>query len=108
MKDYRFEFAPPVHRGRTVFRVANRGSVVHRLVLVPLPADYPPLKERFASSGERRSIDPLAGIPDRRPGETDTFSVDLKAGRYGLVCFVTDVDGRSHAEKGMVAEFRVK
>ncbi|HUP69602.1 MAG TPA: hypothetical protein VM142_07265 [Acidimicrobiales bacterium] len=107
MTEYRFELSRPVPRGRVVFRVANRGRVPHRLVLVPLPADFPPIAEQIAGT-DRRNVEPLAGIPDRPPGATGAFAVDLRPGRYALVCFIADVDGRTHAQKGMAEEFRLR
>jgi len=103
---YRFEYDPVVPGGRVVFRVVNAGRLVHRLALVPLSEDFPPIDQQLHGS-ERQAITPFAGVPDRLPGETGTFAADLAPGhRYALICFVEDPDGVSHALKGMSSEFR--
>lgn len=89
-----------------IFRIRNVGSIPHRLAVVPLPEDFPPIQEQLRGS-ERRFIDPIAGIYQRLPGSTGTFAVDLAPGRrYAMICFVVDPDDKSHAVKGMTSEFR--
>lgn len=106
MRDYGFDYPPEIPAGRVVFRVVNDGQSFHRLTMVPLPEDVPPIKEQLRST-ERRFLAPFAGIPDRPPGGIGSFAVDLAPGvRYAMVCFVVDPDGQNHAVKGMSAEFR--
>lgn len=92
--------------GRTVFRVRNPSNLVHRLSLVVLPEDLPPIKEQLQSPN-RRAITTLALLPSRRPGSRDAFAVDLAPGRYALLCFEKDATGNPHALMGMAIEFRV-
>lgn len=106
MTDNRFEHPATAPIGRLVFRVTNAGAVEHSLVLVSLAEDVPPIVEQLRSP-ERRGVPTFAKLPPRPPGSEDTFAVELAAGRYALVCFVTDPDGVSHAAKGMASEFRV-
>ncbi len=106
MDEYRFDYDPEVPAGRVVFRFDNVGQLPHRVTMLPLPEDFPPIEEQLRSA-ERRVITPFAGIPDRPPGASETFAVDLLPGvRYALICFVEDPDGQSHAQKGMASEFR--
>lgn len=106
MDEYRFEHDLPVPAGRVIFRIRNVGSITHRLAVVPLPEDFPPIQEQLLGT-ERRFIGPVAGIYERRPGSTGTFAVDLAPGqRYAMICFVVDLDEKSHAVKGMTSEFR--
>ncbi len=110
MDEYRFDFSTPIPAGRVVFLVRNRGELPHRLTLVPLAEDLPPLGEQLRGT-TRQYIAPFAGISERapvsQPGDSGMFAVDLVAGRrYGVICFVEDPDGQSHALKGMYAEFR--
>lgn len=107
MRDYAFDFGTPVPRGRVVFRVRNAGDQVHRMTLVYLPKDVPPLAEQVAGT-ERVVVDALAGIPNRPPGAVDRVAVDLDPGRWAMVCFIIDPEGTSHARKGMASEFEVK
>ena len=107
MSDYRFEHASEAPAGRVVVRVANAGAQPHSLVLVELDEDIPPLDEQLRSEA-RRGVPTLAQIPERPPGSTDVFAVDLVPGRYGFICFVKDADGVPHYLKGMSSELRVR
>lgn len=107
MSDNLFQNPATVPAGRQVFRITNRGATNHSLVLVSLPEDVPPIVEQLRSD-DRRGVPTFAKVPARPPGSDDIFAVDLPPGRYGLVCFVTDPDGVSHAAKGMASEFRVQ
>ena len=106
MNEYTFEHRSPVPAGRVVFRVRNEGKIDHRLTILPLPEDVPPIQEQMRGA-ERRVSARFAGIPTRPPGTTGMFAVDLVPGaRYAMVCFVLDRDDVSHAQKGMATEFR--
>lgn len=105
MLEYRFEHGP-VPGGRVVFRITNVGRVPHRLSLVPLPADLPPIVEQLRGS-ERQVLATLATIPETPPGGSGTFAVDLEPGRYAMICFIVEPGGRSHAREGMATEFRI-
>lgn len=107
MEDYRFAHQDELPRGRVVFRVTNAGKQVHRLALIPLPEDVPPIAEQIRGS-ERRSVLSLAAIANQRPGARTAFAVDLAPGRYAFICFIVDKDGGSHARKGMASEFRAR
>jgi hypothetical protein len=107
MQEYRFAYDAVIAPGRVVFDVRNDGRLQHRLALLPLPDDLPPIDVQVHGS-QHRVVSPYAGVPDRRPGQRGVFAADLVAGRrYGLVCFLVDADGATHAFKGMTAEFRV-
>lgn len=106
MDEYGFHYQPDIPSGRVVFRFDNVGELPHRVTVVPLDEDVPPIVEQLQGS-DRRTVSPLAGIPGRPPGASGTFAVDLVPGvRYALICFVEDADGQSHASKGMASEFR--
>lgn len=107
MREYGFAYEPPRAGGRVVFEVHNRGTLPHDLAVMPLPPDLPPLDEQLRGTA-RRLVPILANVPARPPGSRTTFAVDLGPGRYGLVCFVLDPDGRQHAQKGMSSEFTVR
>lgn len=102
--EHTVDYDGDIPTGRVVFRVRNAGTESHRLALIPLPEDMPPIHEQLASD-DRRPVEPLAGTSNRGPGEVGVIAVDLQPGRYGLVCFATDDDGTSHARKGEATEF---
>lgn len=107
LDDYRFELSREPAPGRVIVEVANRGTVNHSLSLIVLPDDFPPLDQQLRGE-ERRGVPTLAQVPARAPGQGSRFALDLRPGRYGLVCFVQDVDGVAHGQKGMNLEFRVR
>lgn len=106
LQDDAIEVDRPVPGGRVVFRVHNAGSDRHRVTLMPLPEDLPPLDEQLAGD-ERRGVRPMGATNTRPPGQGTAFAVDLEQGRrYGLVCFERTDDGTVHARTGENAEFR--
>jgi len=106
MREFRFDHQRDVPAGRVVFQLRNDGRLEHELTLLPLAEDVPPISEQVSGS-QRRQLAPFAGVYPRQPGTTDTFAVDLVAGRrYALLCYLRDSDGTSHARKGMASEFR--
>lgn len=107
MTDDHFAYAGPIHAGRTVFVAVNKGHVVHRLELVPLPKDFPPITVQLHGS-ERRPVQIMASTPYTSPGQTGSFAVDLPPGRYAFISFLIDRDGVSQALKGMATEFMVR
>jgi hypothetical protein len=106
MREFTFEYDVRPTAGRVVFRARNLGRANHELLLVRLPEDHPPIREQLQSD-KRRAVRSVGRVPSRAPGATGTFAVDLKPGRYAIVCFIADADGEQHAAKGMAAEFRV-
>lgn len=106
LQEYRFELSRDIPAGRVVFRLRNAGDLPHRPALLPLGDELPPLEQQLRGQ-ERSIVNPFAGTRTRVPGATGSFAVDLLPGaRYGLICFVRDEDGTSHALKGMHFEFR--
>lgn len=106
MLENRFEYNPTVPSGRVVFRVTNVGREDHRLALLPLPDNIPPIDQQLRSPS-RMPIPPFAGTRPLRPGQQSSFAVDLRPGvRYALICFLVNQEGQSHAQLGMNSEFR--
>ena len=114
MREYRFDFnAAAIHRGRVIFKVVNDGKLVHRLVLIPLPEDFPPIEQQLHGS-VRQVVQEAVAIRNLEPpakgqqhGMSESFAFDLRPGRYAFVSLYIDPDGVSQALKGMANEFRV-
>lgn len=108
MTEYRFGFDPARLRpGRVLFKARNEGRLSHQMVLVALPPELPPIVEQL-NAPERKAVTQVARFPPKRPGTTAAFAVDLQPGRYALICFVPDPDGKQHGAKGMASEFRIR
>lgn len=107
MTDYRYQHQPAALAGRLVFRIANAGSVEHTLTLLRMPDDFTKPPQALFVDSTVRTFGVTANLFPHKPGTTGTFAVDLQPGRYALVCFLTDSDGRKHFEHGMVSELTV-
>lgn len=109
MTEFRFEYSNSIPRGRVVFEAINTGRLEHRLTLVPLPPDFPPVDvQRRNSDPEKfRVIDEVATSTPVPPGGRASFAVNLGASRYALFCLLAEKDGTSHYREGMVSEFKV-
>lgn len=106
MDDASFKYDQAVPAGRVVFRVQNVGTLLHNMVVLPLTDDLPPINEQLRGQ-ERRVVQPFAAVRPVLPGDTREFAVDLEPGRrYGIICSVSDAEGKSHALKGQNSEFR--
>lgn len=91
--------------GQVVFDIRNDGTKRHRLSLVLLPDNLPPLDQQLRGA-QREVVTTQAAVADIEPGGAGTFATNLAAGRYGLVDFGADADGASHALQGVNTEFR--
>jgi hypothetical protein len=104
--EYRFDYRRPVPAGRVVFHVVNAGSAVHRVSMLALPEDLPPIMQQLRGS-QRRGIVPFASIGGLAPGDANSFAVDLAAGqRYAIIDVGDGPGGRSNALLGLASEFR--
>lgn len=106
LNEWAINHATAIPRGRVVFEVRNQGQREHRVSLVKLAEDMPPIREQFEGN-DRRVVDELAATPNRPPGSRDVFAVNLSPGRWAFICFLIEEDGLSHAKAGMATEFRV-
>ncbi|HEX8689474.1 MAG TPA: hypothetical protein VF729_04450 [Solirubrobacterales bacterium] len=91
----------------------NQGAQPHHIVYAPLSGDSTAedVEEFFDSEKgkppfEEKETKNTAVIEG---GESQLVDLDLKPGRYVLLCFITDRQGgKSHAEKGMIGEVEVE
>jgi hypothetical protein len=85
---------------------ANQGAEPHEMVVLKLPEGMT-IDQLLADESLFSQVE-FIGQSFFEPGqEGDMALVNLPAGTYTLVCFVTAPDGQPHAAKGMVSEFTV-
>jgi uncharacterized cupredoxin-like copper-binding protein len=111
--DYAFGFDKAPVAGHHVIKVTNDAKQAHEVIVVELAPG-----KTITDLGNWVEKDLMKGPPPGRPiggmaplatGRTGTFPIELKAGKYGLVCLVPDAkDGKSHSSHGMVTQFEVK
>ena len=111
--EYRFR-ASGLRPGRQQLQFSNTGREPHHVLLAPI-------RDGATLDDARRFF---AGRPFRSPpvdvenveetavlegGQAQTTELDLRRGRYALLCFVADRSGGpQHTEKGMVQETLVR
>jgi uncharacterized cupredoxin-like copper-binding protein len=108
--DFAFSAPASIPSGRHVVRVRNNGEQPHEVLLVQLPPDV-----SIAEFGQAVADGfdgpppgkPIGGITGLQPGFEAAFTVDLKPGKYGLICFFPDEEGALHFSRGMMTEVTV-
>ena len=114
MQDYGFE-ATGLRPGVNTLTLRNTGNELHHTVVVPIAGDASIEAVReFLTSDEPPSGRPPVDFRTATAtavldgGLAQVAQLDLKAGRYAFVCFITDrAGGPPHVEKGMLAEVLV-
>lgn len=111
LTNYSFLLAHPLAAGFHRLLVRNVADQTHELALVRLQ----PGKSAFDfAKWTEKPVGPppgrwLGGVTGLSPGQGAEADLDLRAGRYAFICFLSDAkDGRPHFEHGMVSEFTVR
>jgi uncharacterized cupredoxin-like copper-binding protein len=111
MVDYGFEPSQAISPGHHTILVKNEGPQPHELALLRLaPGKTVQDFGTWAETGMKGPppAEPIGGVALLDKGGEGTFSVDLPAGEYGLICFVPDAkDGKPHLVHGMVKTIKV-
>jgi len=112
LADDRIELSGALHRGRQTLEIRNADVQLHQVVLARLGSGRTPLEfartlsRGSAGASAQRSIEGLLTLD---PGDHGTLTLVLEPGPYALFCALPDtVDGRTHAEHGMVRELVVR
>ncbi len=110
--EYAFKTMGSLPAGVTTVQMKNLGKENHEASIVRLNDGITP--EQFlaavqaAGNGEPPPIFTYEGGPaEIVPGKTSEVVLDLQAGQYMLLCFVSAPDGQPHAMKGMVLPIKV-
>jgi hypothetical protein len=110
LTDYDFSLSQPLTPGRRTIVVENAGPQPHEVVLLKLA---PGRKvEDFGKWAETMKgpppAEPLGGVTFLDKGARGSFTADVSAGEYGLICFVPDAkDGKPHFVHGMMKTIKV-
>lgn len=113
LSDYGFAVSKPLTAGKHLISVENSAAQSHEVVMVKLnegktATEFGAFIEKDLMKGVPPGM-PVGGVGFLDRGRTALFPVDLKPGRYAMLCFVPDAkDGKSHLEHGMVTQFEVK
>lgn len=91
--------------GPQTFSVTDRGQIAHQFVLLRTtrePDDLPVAKDGIVKL-DTKGLDEVGQIELLTPGQKQTLDVDLRPGRYVLICNIA-----GHYSSGMHAGFRVR
>jgi hypothetical protein len=112
LSDYKFAFSKPLSAGRHVIRVTNDAAQPHEIVFIKLaPGKTAAGTAAWVESGMQGPPPgmPLGGISPIAKGRSNTFTLDLTPGTYGMICLLPDAkDGKPHSAHGMTTQFEVK
>lgn len=111
MVDYDFQSSQPLSPGQHTILVENAGPQPHELVLLKLaPGKKVEDFAAWAEGGMKGPppAEPIGGVAMLDQGGRGSFTADLSAGDYGLICFVPDgKDGKPHLAHGMMKTIKV-
>lgn len=110
LHDHGFQLNAPVTQGKLMWHVRNNGSEPHQALIVRLPDGATEAQERaWVTNGSRapRTGEPAGGIIDLAPESDAWFAVELKPGRYLLLCTMLEQEGR-HFDLGMIYRFTIE
>jgi hypothetical protein len=108
--DFDFQSSKPLTAGKQRIMVENAGPQAHEIVLVKLAPGK--TIEDFGTWAESMKgpppAEPVGGVGVLEKGMRGTFTANLTAGDYGLICFVPDTkDGKMHLVHGMMKNIKV-
>ena len=114
-REYGFEFEG-LKAGTNNVRFENTGSQLHHALFFPIAKGktIDDVKKAFASEEEPQGPPPVdfenaVGTVVIDADVAQNTTLELKAGKYAVVCFLSDRDGgKSHAEKGMLEELTIE
>lgn len=114
-KQYAFEFEG-LKAGRNEVRFENTGDELHHALFFPIAQGktFEDVEAAFTSGEEPEGPPPVdfasgVGTAVVDGGIEQNIELDLKAGKYAVICFIQDrKGGKSHAEKGMIEELTIE
>lgn len=114
-KEYAFEFEG-LKAGRNEVRFENTGDELHHALFFPIAQGktFEDVEAAFTSGEEPEGPPPVdfangVGTAVIDDGIAQNIELDLKAGKYAVICFIQDrKGGKPHAEKGMIEELTIE
>ncbi len=114
-KEYGFS-TTGLKAGTNQIKFANTGEELHHVIAFPYNkgTTLADVKKAFMQDGPPSGPPPVdfentVGTPVLEGGTEQVTSIELKSGKYALVCFISDrKGGPPHVAKGMIAETTVK
>jgi uncharacterized cupredoxin-like copper-binding protein len=110
-RDYAYEVQDTIESGYVNLRLVNQGPELHHVQLIRLAPgkSLQDLFQAMQAGGPPPAWAVDVGGPNTPvPGGESFASLELKPGRYALVCFIPSPDGKPHIMKGMAKEITVK
>lgn len=115
MADYNF-VTEGLTAGTNRFLLTNTGDELHHTLILPVTegAEFSQVREFMTSEGESSGPPPvdferLKGTSVLDGGRAQIQELELAAGRYAFVCFLTDrAGGPPHVAKGMLREVTIE
>jgi hypothetical protein len=114
-KTYDFQFEG-LKAGTNQVRFENTGEELHHAIILPMRkgATIKEVEEAFMAEEEPEGPPPVDFMKGQNTtvidgGIAQNISLDLDAGKYAVVCFISDrKGGEPHAAKGMLKELTVE
>ncbi|MBC7670832.1 MAG: hypothetical protein H7247_00300, partial [Polaromonas sp.] len=112
LNDYGFVMPHTLTKGTHTFKIVNDAMQPHEMLVVALaPGKTVNDMASWVAGGMKGPPPamPVGGVTGMAKGTSNVIPVEMKAGEYGLLCFMPDAkDGKPHVDHGMMAQLRVK
>jgi len=108
--DYAFDGPAQIPAGSVVFRLTNKGTEPHHLVIVRIDSarTYDSLVAALSKPGPPPGWVKTVGGPNGvSAGQESNATVAMTPGEYALLCFVPTLAGAPHFAKGMARRLEV-
>lgn len=104
--DFAYTLPDSIPAGLTTIEMTNDGRELHHAIFFRLEGGkrLPDLLEAMKGGAEPRWAVPVGGPNGPAPGGTASATVNLKPGRYAVLCVIPSGDGMPHVMKGMAKE----
>jgi uncharacterized cupredoxin-like copper-binding protein len=107
--DFAYTLPDSLPAGLTTIEMTNDGRELHHAIFFRLEGGkrLPDLLEAMKAGAEPRWAVPVGGPEGPAPGRTASATLNLRPGRYAVLCVIPSGDGIPHVMKGMAKEVMV-